>query len=195
MRLFLALDLPRDVKHALGEWIRRLIRTLGPHRSAQIKFVDAENLHLTLRFFGEVDPPGFESLVAALDRPWSVAPFELELGSTGTFPPRGRPRVVWIGATAGREASIALYDEARLRLQNAGFPDIDPRPFSPHATIGRVRDTARSGLGSDLTAALAATALPVLRCTIDRLTLFESHLSPRGPRYEVRERFGLQVGA
>lgn len=192
MRLFLALELDATTRSAVDAWMRQLVGRLGPRRSAEIKLVDPANLHLTMHFFGEVELLRVDALHAALDRPWPQPAFVLALGAAGTFPPKGSPRVVWIGVFDNRDAATALHRSVLMRLREAGFTDPpDPRGFSPHLTIGRVRATARPGIGRDLAAALTGIPAPEGRWTVDRLTLFESHLSPHGPRYDARARFPL----
>jgi len=192
MRLFLAIDVDAAVKAAVAAWMDRLTHRLGSSRATDLKLVDPRLAHLTLRFFGGVDPRRAQTLEQALARPWPVEGFDLSLDRAGTFPPRGHPRVVWLGVADGGGATAALSRAVQVRVRDAGFEDpSDDRPFSPHLTIGRVRHTARPGIGPELGSALAVEPPPAGSWRVDYLTLYESFLSPHGPRYEVRGVFRL----
>ncbi len=138
MRLFLALELPDLLRRALSELQDRLRRSEEGWR-----WVRPEGLHVTLRFLGEVA----EERVPALSPLWSTAAAaavatEIEVGGLGTFPPRGRPRVLWVGLHDGSGGSladlaVALEDAART----AGFSP-EERAFAPHLTLARAASGA-----------------------------------------------------
>jgi 2'-5' RNA ligase len=185
--LFLALDLDRAAAAAVASWMEELARQLGPSRAAEVRLVEPQRLHVTIRFFGNVDRRQADVLTRALDRPWPLAAFDLALDGTGTFPAEGPPRVVWLGLTDPDQGVVALASAVQGRLREAGLGDPpDSRPLSPHLTVGRVRRTSRPGFGRALSAALAATRPPEGRWRVDRVTLYESFLSRLGPRYEAR---------
>ena len=92
MRLFLAIDVDAAVRSAVAAWINQLVHRLGSGRASEIKLVDPRLAHLTLRFFGEVDPRRAQTLEQALARPCPVKSFHLSLDAAGTFPLRGHPR-------------------------------------------------------------------------------------------------------
>jgi 2'-5' RNA ligase len=186
MRLFLALDVDADTIAGVHTWIARMRHTLGG-AEREIAFVDPDRLHITLQFLGEVEPRLIDALVAALALPLPLQPFEAALGDPGAFPRSGAPRVVWVGLARGRDQAIALHDALGPRLREAGVPPADEaRPFFPHVTLGRVRRTARPAAGRALRAAMVAVGPPQGSWTIDRVTLYQSVLSPRGPRYTSR---------
>jgi 2'-5' RNA ligase len=195
VRLFLAVDLTAALTAAVDDWIRRLARRLGPRRAAELKLADADRLHLTLHFFGEVAEPDVDDLCAVLGVPFDSAAYDLELGAPGTFPSAGRPRVVWLGLDRGQDETIALQKAVATRLHAAPFMrSPDARPFHPHLTVARVRPGARPGLARDLSAALDAELPPGGACRVDRVTLYRSHLSPRGPSYEALMQVPLSDG-
>ena len=147
--------------------------------------------HFTLKFLG--DTPG-ERLEAAREATGRAAlgapPFDLSLEGLGAFPEAGPPRVVWAGCGAGREALAALARAVEQAFGGAGFPP-EPRAFSPHLTVGRVKDP-RSVPGRAFREALAlegATAFG--RIPARELVLFRSDRSPAGPTHVPLAKFAL----
>lgn len=135
-RIFIAIELPVAVRRRLIEHIDRLRRPL-PH--ARASWVRKENLHLTLKFLGDIPVTKVEALAQAAQRAaGEVEPFEIVVGGCGAFPPRGQPRVLWIGIkdSAGQLELLrtALEDECA----QAGFPR-EERAFHPHLTLARIR--------------------------------------------------------
>jgi 2'-5' RNA ligase len=115
-------------------------------------------------------------------------PLGLEVSGAGGFPSSRRPRVVWLGLGGDVPALAGLAADLGRRLAPLGFPP-DDRAFSPHLTLGRARD-ARGTPGLAGALAVAAASEPVA-WRVQELLLHESHLSPRGPRYEVVARAAL----
>ena len=139
------------------------------------------NLHLTVKFLGAVAEERIESIASVLTGVVvGVGAFEAEIEGLGAFPSAVRPRVVWAGVTAGAGPMGELagrVDEALIAL---GFAP-DARPFSPHITLGRVR---QPGGAPALTEALrGAAGRPFGRLRVARVSLMRSELSPRGARY------------
>ncbi len=134
VRAFVALRMGAEVEAAIGDLINHLREIPSGTR-----WVSRENLHLTLRFLGDSCD---RNLLAALDRHlnWIAArtlPFVLSVRGTGVFPNLNRPRVIWLGLTGAMLLELAQQVEAAAR--QAGFA-AESRPYSPHLTIGRVRD-------------------------------------------------------
>jgi len=184
MRLFVAVDLPPDVRHRLGG-IQEEMRQRAP----AIRWVRPEAIHLTLKFLGEAEPAQRGPIGAAL-RPaaGAVPPFTLQAQGVGAFPETGVPRVIWVGL-AGELASAARLREAvEEAMERCGFAR-DPRPFTPHLTIGRIREGRQPvDWRMAMSGAAGATAgeVPVTECI-----LFRSHLDAGGARYEPLARFPL----
>jgi 2'-5' RNA ligase len=152
--------------------------------------VPPARIHVTLRFFGHLPADRVDALGQALTSGRWSPPFEIAFGGAGTYPPAGRPRVLWLGIAAGREALMALHDAVGQGLAtaggiagtgNAGKGAGDA--FSPHVTIARVRRDPPPGLGRALRDACASTPPPDARAEVHELTLFESVLKSRGPAY------------
>lgn len=183
MRLFIAVELSDAVRARLSAAQERL-------RAAPcaVKWVKPQLMHLTLRFLGEVAPSRIPDLEAAMaSAAEGVPPFEARVVGLGAFPERGAPRVVWAGIQDnGSLATLnRRLEEAARRL---GF-DPEQRPFSPHLTLGRVKDARGAPALRGLLDAQAAAHFG--SCTITGLVLVESRLSPAGPSYTVLRRHTL----
>lgn len=182
MRLFVAAELDDAVRavaeHAADDLRQRLRRT-----GLDARWVAPENMHLTLVFIGNVEDAAAESFVSAIHRPFGVSPFALRLGRCGAFPPSGPPRVIWIGLAEGGDGLREVQSDVVRRLQPLGF-EPERRPFSAHLTLARVKDVPRAA-ARDVRAIVTAAKVPDASCTITRVALFRSHLSPKGSRYEV----------
>jgi 2'-5' RNA ligase len=134
---------------------------------------------VTVRFIGHVDAGRMATVVEALRPSLAIDRFALTVAGAGVFPPKGPPRVVWAGLSSGREQLTAVEQVVRDRLAVAGV-DPEVRLFNPHLTLARVRDAG--GLRAEaLLDDLAGTVLGT--SPVDAITLFESRLSPKGPRY------------
>ncbi len=147
-----------------------------------MKWVAAENLHLTIKFLDEVAMKEIPRVCDAVARAaTSAKPFDLEIRGAGAFPTAARPKTIWLGAGGGEEQMAALFAALETLLANLGFRK-EPRRFVPHLTLGRVRSggPAVAPLGALLQkrADFFAGA-----SRIERLAVFSSELTPQGPIY------------
>ncbi len=188
MRLFLAINLPPAERD-------RLQRAAGALRAARlpVRWVNADALHLTLKFLGEVPEERAGAVAQAADAvARSYAPFHLELRGLGAFPNVRNPRVVWVGVHAPPELG-RMAEDLEAAMAALGFPR-EARPFSPHLTLGRAERDARAGdfrrLGE-----LAAKFDYATSLEAGSIDLMRSHLSPRGARYERLHAAPLGGGA
>jgi 2'-5' RNA ligase len=188
MRLFVAADLPPDVRRWLGE-IQGGLR----HRAPEIRWVRPEAIHLTFKFLGEVDATRRESIEAAL-RPAieALTPFTLQAAGVGAFPEGGAPRIIWVGLAGDLDSASRLWEGIEAAMELCGF-ERERRPFTPHLTIGRIREGRRPGDWQ--TAVPAAVGTTAGGFTLTECVLFRSHLDPGGARYEPLARFPLRGGA
>ena len=189
MRLFVAVALDPDLIRAAGSFVDTLrgrAARLAPH--ARLSWVTPERLHVTLAFIGDVPESRTPAIMAALQPPSSVRPFEMALAGAGAFPGRGRPRVLWTGVGEGRDSLISVAGEVQTRLTAAGVA-LEARPFSPHVTVARVKEPA--GLRPSVLLQ-GLTDVVVGRMTVDAITLFQSRLSPSSPGYHVMARSPLR---
>jgi 2'-5' RNA ligase len=189
MRLFIGLEVGDAIAHEaqhVVETLRRRAASLAP--AARITWVTTARMHITVRFIGQVDDTRAEKIVAACRQPVPVDPFELFVSGTGTFPPRGAPRVIWAGIAGGVGESELVEREVTARLTPLGIAP-EERRYRPHLTLARVKEPAR----------LRAAALlegieqhPFGHVQVSAITLFESRLSPKGPTYVPLLRTPLQ---
>ncbi|KKM13103.1 hypothetical protein SY88_00685 [Clostridiales bacterium PH28_bin88] len=166
---------------ALRRQLHLLQQNLKESR-ADVKWVEAENLHLTLHFLGEVEEGLILRVRNCMEKTGEeFSPFTISLAGTGTFPGPERPRVLWVGLANGSKLLAQLRQRLGDYLEEIGV-SLDRRPFSPHITLGRVR----SPLNADrLTAKMRAYAKDTWGSQeVTRLSLFESRLSREGPQYQ-----------
>ena len=180
MRMFVAVDLSDEIKasaFALRASARQVLR------GAAFKFVDPQHLHLTLAFMADSAP---DRVVPSFQQPIEMPPFEIAAGGLGVFPPRGAPRVLWIGLSSGATEVVALQKIVAGRLSAAGVA-LEDRAFHPHLTLGRWRQSRPSDRPS-----FAVDAADAGRMTVDHVTLYESRLSSEGPTHIALARTVLQ---
>jgi 2'-5' RNA ligase len=178
MRLFVAVDLSAE---AVDEAVR-VADEIRRRSHAKLRWVPAANMHLTVRFIGHV-AGNADQLVSALTAPVALNPFDLALAGCGAFPPAGAIRVVWIGVAAAGVPSLthlsAVMDE---RVRSFGFAP-DARPFSPHLTLARAERNER--VPRQVRETLAHETVRPVRTHVTQAVIYQSHLSPRGARYEA----------
>jgi 2'-5' RNA ligase len=137
MRLFTAVDIPDEVKIALGATLQRLRPT------AKVKWTDVEKLHITTKFIGEWPEERMEEMKAVLGGVGSPGAIEIRLRGLGWFPDPRRPRVLWAGVETGPGlASLAV--ETEQAVYALGVP-LEDRKYSPHLTLARIRDAGPLG--------------------------------------------------
>ena len=191
MRLFVAVEIAPAVAAAAAALIERLrerAKRLAPR--SRITWVPADRLHVTVRFIGNVDADRADAVGQVLAPPLGQAPFDLTLAGVGSFPPKGPPRVLSSGVTDGREPLVAIEERVSERLARVGIA-AEPRPYTPHLTLARVREAG----GLRPAALLEATGEATLgTTTVEAITLFESRLSPKGPAYVALQRTSLAGG-
>jgi 2'-5' RNA ligase len=186
VRLFVAVDLPDETKHAIAVEQKRLAAALTDSRSV-LKPVHADQMHLTLLFLGEVPEPRAPALVDAMNTAVDLAAFDLAFSGTGMFPMRGAPRVLWIGVAEGASSLVRLQSAIAARVRELGIA-FDDRPFHPHLTIGRWRESR-----SSVRAAFAAATrrAEIARIVVGGATLYRSHLSSSGATHVPLARANL----
>jgi RNA 2',3'-cyclic 3'-phosphodiesterase len=177
MRLFVAINFTAKDRQRMGRATRRMREAELP-----VRWVDPDQLHLTLKFLGEVRPERVGAVEAAIARVAAkTRPFTMQLGGSGAFPTTRRPKVIWLGANASHELRCLKHD-LEWELAPLGF-EREVRAFHPHVTLGRARPEARAGdfRGfEDLVAAMEYRA----EITVRAVDLVKSALSARGARYE-----------
>lgn len=186
MRTFIAIELDKQNKDALSK-IQEELKTTG----ADVKWVKPSDIHLTLKFLGEINEQKIDKISACLKTAASkTKPFPIILSGIGIFPSQKLPRVVWLGITEGKEALERLTYNIEDLLAGLKFPK-EKRGFSPHFTLGRVKSRKNK---EALLAKLGHTETDELRQEIKSVVLFKSTLTPAGPIYEVVGKFILTGG-
>ncbi len=151
-------------------------------------------MHVTLAFLGETSDDKLAEAKAAVEAAASgVTAFDIEIDHAGRFPPTGKPRVVWLGIGAGAPAMLALGERIRAELATREIR-FDRKPLRAHVTIARAREDVSTVDARAIAAAAEAMRIPHLRFRADVAVVFESVLSPRGPRYTPRSSAPLRVG-
>lgn len=183
LRAFVALRLSGELEHAIELFVEPLRISGGG-----VRWISRDNLHVTLRFLGAAVPAAkIRALDPALGRVAATTePFTIRVRGTGGFPDLARPRVIWLGLFADPLIPLAARIEAAAR--ECGLPP-EPRPYSPHLTIGRVRNFGRWPI---IRGRLAATeGLDFGVSAIDALILYQSILG-ESVRYQEIARYPLQ---
>jgi len=176
MRLFIGLEPPEPLRDELAALAIGL---------PGARWVEADNLHLTLRFLGEVNRAQAEDLDAELAT-LRAAPAPVRLQGIGTFGQGRRVHAVWVGAEKD-PALVRLHEAVESAVGRAGFPK-ETRKFLPHVTLARLKNPDRARLEGFI-GAHNARAFPPF--TADEVVLYQSHLTRDGAQYEVMERYGL----
>jgi 2'-5' RNA ligase len=184
-RVFCAIELPEEVRARLQEHIVRL-RSEVPDAVASWSRV--ENIHLSLKFLGNVAVDRIAAISAAASRAVSeFSAFEIGVGSTGVFPKPSRAQVLWIGVNDPAGHLSALQKKFDEECLAEGFPKED-RAYRPHLTIARLRkpEGARRLADTHLNLKFKPTEIQ-----LTELVVFRSELSPKGSRYTAISRHHL----
>ena len=187
LRLFVAIDLPEDVRESLG----RLQTDLRRHDLPGLRWTRPEGVHLTLKFLGETPATSVAAIEGALARAVRGVPsFRLALGAPGTFGGRRGPRVLWVDVEGELQPLQQLQAAVERELAAAGFAP-EERGFSPHLTLARVPQPPRPGLAERVARALEAVAAPRGEFEARELVLMRSSLQPGGAVYSRVAAFPL----
>ncbi|MEA3400016.1 MAG: RNA 2',3'-cyclic phosphodiesterase [Armatimonadota bacterium] len=188
LRLFFAVPLAealRDSACALRDELAGACR-----RRPRIKWVERPNLHMTLKFLGDTRAGELQRVCRIAERAAEgVGPMSLEVCGVGCFPPRGAPRIIWLGVSRECPELTRLATRLDEALQEAGLAEADRHPFTAHFTVGRVKD--RRGGRALRDAIERLSEAPVGCMDVDHFVLISSDLTPQGPVYTERERFEL----
>ena len=181
VRSFMAFDI--DDEAVLKKMLD--VQNLLIESGADLKLVKPENIHMTMRFLGNITPPMVEKIFEEMKKVQFV-PFDVKLQGIGAFPHLRYPRVVWVGMTEGADQMRGIFSQLEPRLRGLGFAP-DRKGFSPHLTIARVR----SGRGkTELVECINENANCEFGMVRDEcLRLKKSDLTPKGPIYSTLKEF------
>lgn len=178
VRTFIAVLLTDELKSRIST-VQDQFKDLAP----EVKWVARENLHVTLKFLGDVDSGRIEAVCSAMaSAVEGVEAFSMGVSGVGAFPNPRRPRTVWVGLDSGAESLAEVAQRVDSALAGLGFPKED-RKFTGHVTIGRVKDERR--IGSLPEALLAAKSTEFGAVDVAGITVMKSDLRREGPVYTV----------
>jgi 2'-5' RNA ligase len=180
VRCFIAIELPDGVKRGL----RELQAQLKAESSAPVKWVEPENIHLTLKFLGNVASGRIDEIAQAMkEAVRGISPFSLEVKELGVFPNPRRVQIVWVGVSGETEKLATLQKRIESGLAKLGFAP-ENRRFTPHLTLARLRDRATPQEREKLGQLIAETEFAAAQSfSVDSVKLIKSQLTREGPIY------------
>ncbi len=176
MRCFLGTELPQGVKKNVGE-----ARDLFGSLDADIKVVKDENLHLTVKFLGQIKERDISKVDVLENRLEDLEPFDLEIRGMGSFPNMDYMKVLWVGAGKGGRRFKEIISKTDKALVKKGFKKDKNDPV-PHITIGRVKSGRNKELIRSKLKEWEDRNFGSMK--VNNITLFESNLTPDGPIYK-----------
>jgi 2'-5' RNA ligase len=189
IRAFLAVNLGVPTIRAVGDCARELRRTVP--RELRVAWVPPANMHLTVKFLGPIEPEAAEAVGDRLGRGLvETRPIEVRVAGLGAFPDATRPRVLWAGVEDPGGGLSRLVASVEGWLEELGFPR-EARPFSPHLTLGRVKE----GSASVETALAPALTKQFGASVLREIVLYESRLRAAGAEYVALRRVPFGVRA
>ena len=185
IRCFIAIEIPETIQNQLAR-IQETLRS----QIQKASWVKPGNIHLTLKFLGDVDPHDLETVGEAIE---GVArrhrSFVLRIGGLGAFPNLARPRVMWAGVKVGGERVIALAQDINVALSDCGFP-LDTKRFNPHLTIARLKE--RIDLRPYTNQYRQYDRIQGAEMSVDSISLVQSQLQPAGAIYSTLQSHSLR---
>lgn len=182
-RIFIALDIPNDVKTMLGHFIKKW--QAAPPSS--IKWVDSLQLHITLAFLGEITEKLLQQVCnSAQDIAYATQPFTIAILGTGVFPKPQNPRVLWCGCRGDTQTMETLQKNIQTALKGLGLP-VEERPFIPHITLGRIRFKTPPAIITEFLRAPCKSE----PFELQEMTIYKSRLLANGPEYEKYRQYSF----
>jgi 2'-5' RNA ligase len=181
IRSFIAFDIDNE------SVLKRLIdmQTLLVKTGADLKLVEPKNIHMTIRFLGNITTPMVEKIHEEMKKVQFI-PFAVKIQGIGAFPNPRYPRVLWAGITQGADRLQSIFNQLEPRLQSLGFVP-DPKGFSPHLTIARVKSGRNKAELAKYITENANYEFGIIRAQCLRLK--RSDLTPKGPIYSILKEF------
>lgn len=181
IRSFIAFDVnDKSVRKRMADMQSLLVGT-----RADLKLVKPENIHVTLRFLGNITPNMVEKIFEEMKKA-QFTPFDVKINGLGAFPHLRYPRVVWAGITEGAGQLRSVFSQLEPRLRNLGFAP-DTKGFSPHLTIARVKSGRNKAELVKFINENADYEFGIIKA--DCLKLKRSDLTPKGPIYSTLKEF------
>lgn len=178
IRSFIAIELPDELKKELARMVARF-----ETRQPSVKWVAPSSIHLTLKFLGNVPGGRIEEITRAmLEATGGIPPFSLEAKGLGVFPNLQRVQVAWMGISGEVDKLAQLQGRLESNLARLGFPT-EARAFTPHLTLGRVRNQASPEERRELGQLIAGTKFTAVKFEVDAISLMRSQLTRQGAIY------------
>jgi 2'-5' RNA ligase len=189
VRLFVACEVPDDVRETIGETTETLRKKSGQ----AVRWIRPDGVHVTLKFLGEVPTKKLPAVKLAIQEAVvGHAPFELEFSNIGTFGGREGLRLMWVGIAGDVLRLEALVRAVNAALAVVGF-EPERRPFRPHLTLGRVKDEISTRHRAEIEVAVGKSTVPPVSWRTAQVSLMRSRLTTAGATYEVIATFPLRV--
>lgn len=185
MRTFVAIELPAQIKEQIASVQAELKKT-----SAQVSWVKPDNIHVTLKFLGEVSEEKIDAVYSATQVGCQGRKtFRISLKGLGGFPNLKRPRVIWVGTSQGEKELVDLQSRIETELEKKGFPK-EERKFTPHFTIGRIKfPKGIETLSEKVERAEFATP----EFEVKEIVIMQSQLHPSGAIYTPLKKVPLEI--
>jgi 2'-5' RNA ligase len=178
IRSFLAIELPKLILKKIEEVQRDLRST-----RADVRWVNPEKIHLTLKFFGNIEESRIDPIFKSIEEPIrNTPPYSIEVKGVGAFPQLRNPRVIWIGLVNGKEILTSFQKQIETQLEKIGF-QTENRPFHPHLTLGRMKSSR--GKEEMVERMEKHREEEFGDFQVERVILFKSDLKPSGPVYTL----------
>jgi 2'-5' RNA ligase len=174
IRLFIALPISHEIRKRC-----EALEEIGRQKTSSIRWVDPEQIHLTLFFLGWTDPalqPKIETQIREAAR--ESAPFSAQVTGLGVFPKPSSPKVFWVGVS-NEPTLLALQENLSARMGGLGF-SVETRPYRPHLTLGRMKGPVPEAFKRWVT---EGNGLQIGRCEMETVMLMESRMRPEGSIY------------
>jgi len=185
MRTFVAVELPEGIKNQIATVQADLKRI-----PAQVSWVKPGNIHVTLKFLGEVPENKIEEVFSATEAGCNgTKKFRMGLKGLGGFPNLQRPRVIWVGTSAGEKEITELQEKVEKEIEKIGFPR-EERKFTPHFTIGRIK--IPKGI-EKLSEAVEKTEFSTPEFEVKEVVVMQSQLNPAGAIYTPLKKIALET--
>lgn len=180
VRAFIAIELPDNIQ----QYLTSLQSKIAHSNEHTIKWVESHNIHLTLKFLGDITETTIPALSRAIrNSVQNISAFTLVTDIPGSFPNNKNPRIIWIGLSGDIDTLVHLQKSIELNIQPLGF-FADSKGFSPHLTLGRLRDNIsfqqRQNIGKTLSSLKLEEKLPF---TVNNIFLVKSTLTSHSPIY------------
>jgi len=186
IRSFIAIKLPDDIRRSVAEMIAELRKS-----EADVKWVPAEKIHITLKFLGNTDDSLIPMIKKRISKKLShFNVFYIKIVGVGCFPSERRPRVLWIGIENSEELKC-IQKDIDTEVAGLGFA-LEERPFSPHLTIGRVR--SQKGIAEMLGRFARFRSVDFGAITVKSIHIMKSELKPAGAEYSSVAEIPLGTG-